>query len=116
MSKRYYRMMSIEILAYAYRYVCPILILLSPIFAKKYSLLVIGIGCLLFAAYRVIGYNFRWKHIFCALQLEHRQDMTPNDVRWHMIKKADIYTLFAIDVAIGVVMIVIHLSGVWMNS
>jgi len=115
MSKRYYRMMSIEILAYAYRFVYPILIMLSPIFAKEYSLLVMGIGLLLYAAYTVIGYQCRWKHIFCAWQLLHRQSMTPNDIRWHMIKKLDVYSLFAMFDVIGVVMIIIHLSGLWLN-
>ena len=111
MSKRYYRTMTIEILAFAYRYVYLILIMLLPIFAREYSLLAMGIGLLLYAAYRVIGYRCRWKHIFCAWQLLHRQSMTPNDIRWHMIKKSDVYSLFAIETIIGVVSTMIHLLG-----
>ena len=108
MSKRYYRMMSIEILAFAYRYVYPILIMLSPIFAREYSFLVMGIECLIYAAYTVIGYQCRWKHIFCAWQLLHRQSMTPNDIRWHMIKKSDIYSLFAVFDVMGIGGIIVH--------
>ena len=53
------------VLAYADRYLYPILLLVSLIFEK---FLISGIACLIYAIYKLVGYICKWNHIFCSYQ------------------------------------------------
>jgi len=52
-----------------------------------------GISILVFASYQFIGYLCRWKHIFCSFQNAYHQKMTPNQIDWDIISKADAYCI-----------------------
>ena len=82
----------IIILAYANRYLYPLLILCVMAFGKATSNFVpTGVSLLVFAAYQFIGYLCRWKHIFCSFQNAFHQKMTPRRIDWDIISKADAY-------------------------
>ncbi len=92
MKDRCFNNLMIISLAYAHRYIYPILICAVPILlGGEYMLLAMGVGCILFSAYNLLGYICRWKHIYCSFQSMYHERMTPNDIRWHKIKKSDIY-------------------------
>lgn len=71
-------------------------------------LLAMGIGCVLFAVYELVGYICRWKHIYCSYQNAYHQKMTPNNIRWHTVKKTDAYGISTIFGFLGIAMIIIH--------
>lgn len=96
----------IILLAYAHRYLYPLLIIGIPfLIGKETVLLNMGIGFVLFAVYDFIGYRFHWKHIFCSFQNAYREKMTPNRINWSHIKKADVYGVAACFGVIGFAMI-----------
>ena len=112
MSKRSTRHTVIILLAYANRYLFPVVIVLitlffDAIYGEKYAALVMGICCILFALYELIGYIRRWKHIYCSYQNVYRQEMTPHDIRWNKIEKKDAYGIPAIFGIFGIVAIVV---------
>ncbi len=79
-------------LALFHRYFCHF-ITLALLFliasSKRQLVLLMGVHCLLFAAYSYIGYAFRWKHIFCSYQNSYHVKMTPARINWDKIKKSD---------------------------
>ena len=97
-------------LAYAHRYVYPICIMVFPLkMGGQNAFLLIGVGFVLYAAYSLIGYRLRWKHICCSYQNAYRKEMTPNKINWSKIKKTDAYGVPAIFAVIGVGIILCHL-------
>lgn len=97
------------VLAYAHRYVYPLAIVgLSILLDKEYLPLALGIGCILFAVYTLVGYICRWKHIYCSYQNAYHQKMTPNDIRWHTVKKTDAYGVPVIFGILGLFSIVAY--------
>lgn len=113
--KRKTRNQVIIALAYAHRYLWPLGVIVIPmIIGGSHFLLVMGLGCILFAAYSVIGYQLRWKHIYCSYQSAQRaptggmEEMTPENIRWGRIKKSDVYGTSAIWAVLGIAAIVVH--------
>lgn len=96
------------ILAYADRYVYPIVILL---FLIKKRFLIAGVLSLIWAIYKLIGYKLKWKHIFCSYQNAAHQKMTPGEIDWSMVKKSDVYVIPAVFSVIGIFLIFISLCG-----
>ena len=96
-------------LAYLHRYVYPIMVIVLPmLIGMEYALLGIGIGFLLLALYDLVGYILRWKHIYCSHQEAHREKMTPDDIKWHTIKKSEAFGLPAIGVFMGITFINVY--------
>lgn len=82
-------------LALFHRYICPLLpfwlpIPLRTIFPFWLSL---GILWLFYALYTWIGYQRRWKHLYCSYQNAYHREMTPEHIRWNDIKKSDVYSV-----------------------
>ena len=103
------RRSQIIFLAYVHRYLCPVLVIVLPVLlGGPYTLLIMGIGCLIFALYSLIGYRLRWKHIYCSYQKVNRQKMTPDNVSWGRIKKSDAYGTPAMFAVMGVLAIVCY--------
>ena len=101
----------IIILAYANRYIYPFMILLLPMLGgKEFYLLVMGICTIFFAIYEFVGYKCKWKHIYCSYQDAYHQKMTPNNIRWHQVKKSDAYGIPLFCGVLGVAMIIIHFT------
>ena len=50
------------------------------------SPLFLGINLCAFALYLFIGYKLKWKHIYCSYQDAYHQKMTPNRMKWSMIR------------------------------
>ena len=98
----------IIMLAYAHRYVYPILIPLVALSVPERSVLYFGIGLLLLAVYDFIGYQLRWKHIFCSYQSSCHKKMTPDHINWNSFKKADAYGIPIICGVLGLSMIFCH--------
>lgn len=94
------------VLAYADRYLYPILVLLPLIIYRNF--LLSGIACFVFALYKLIGYLCKWKHIFCSYQNACHKKMTPNNINWSQVKKSDAYGVPAVFGIIGTLMIIVH--------
>lgn len=78
--------------AYINRYFYPFLILIFLLLGKSRSDFVpAGISLLVYAAYELIGYLCRWKHIFCSYQNAYHRKMTPDRIDWDIISKKDAY-------------------------
>ena len=96
-------------LACVHRYIWPyFIIFVSLAVGGSNLLLLMGVGMVLYAAYSVIGYQLRWKHIYCSYQNAYREEMTPQHIRWGRIKKSDAYGIPAIIAVIGIGAIVCH--------
>ena len=96
------------------RFLLYVLILLSVVLAQllgnlKLALLFLGISCLLFGLYMLLGYLLRWKSYYCTIQAVYRQQMTPDNVDWSTVKKID-----ALGVPIGSAVLGIALIIVWL--
>ncbi len=103
-------------LAYWHRYIFVVLIILVPCFLADDEpdfLLGLGIGCILYAAYSLVGYLFRWKHIYCSYQNAYHQKMTPLHIKWHKMKKTDAY---GIPILFGILGIACVLVAVFYGS
>lgn len=97
------------LLAYMHRYVYPVLIIILPLlFGGDALLLFMGIGFLMLAAYDLIGYKCRWKHIFCSLQNAYHKKMTPASVNWSKVRRSDAYGIPAIFGVFGAAMILCY--------
>lgn len=109
---RYSRHTSTILLAYAHRYAFPMLTVILPlVLLKKNIILGMGIGFMFDGLYTLVGYLCRWKHIYCSYQNAHHQEMTPDDIRWHRIRKSDAYGLPALSMTMGLLMIICHFFG-----
>lgn len=83
---------AIMIAAYTHRYIFPICAVVAPLcWAKTSFFLGFGASFSFLALYDIIGYQLRWKHIYCSYQNAHRQKMTPDHIIWSNIKKSDVY-------------------------
>ena len=107
MNKRYYRALTVRIFAYIHRWGYPILMLLLPLtYRGKYLLLIWGVVAFLYALHSLIGYICRWRHIYCSYQIMHREQMTPQDIRWQKVKRGEIYATSVIFGVLGIGMVV----------
>lgn len=52
-------------------------------------LLIGSVFLLIFSIWSIIGYVFKWNHIFCSYQNAYHKKMTPNTVNWSKVKKRD---------------------------
>lgn len=96
----------IILLAYFHRYVFPFVMFLVPTFLL--GLLGMGLGLAAIGLVEVIGYQLRWKHIYCAWQDAKHQPMTPGDIRWHRISKGEAYGASAVLIVLGLAAVVCH--------
>ena len=107
MKKRESRNPTIVALAYAHHYLYLALIVGVPLAIGGDSLfLSMGLGFLSYAAYTLIGYKLRWKHIYCSFSIPHRArkwKMKTNNYNWKLISKADVYGVSIIFGLFGVV-------------
>ncbi len=107
--KRKTRNKVIMALAMMHCYLYPVLIaLVSLLIGGEKLFLFLGLGCCLYVSYTIVGYKLRWKHIYCSYQSAHRQNMTPDNIRWGTLKKSDVYGVQIIFVVLGVVCLVCH--------
>jgi hypothetical protein len=107
--KRKTRNWVIVALVVARRYLWPVLaVWVSPVIGGKNTFLWMGILIILLEAYTFIGYKLRWKHMFCYYQKIHRKEMTPDNIRWGIVKKSDVYGETITFGVLGVACIVLH--------
>ena len=74
---------------------------------QEYAVQIIGISCLLFAVWSVVGYQLQWKHIYYSYQDTNHQKITPNSIRWHTVKKSDAYDVPLVFLILGLACLVI---------
>lgn len=97
----------ITILAYFHRYGWMVLMLLVGFFIDtKY---VLSIGCVAFSIWTFLGYIFRWKHIYCSYQNAYHMPMTPDKVRWDIVKKSDAYGVPALFLFFGIALFLVRI-------
>lgn len=98
----------IIILAYANRYLYPLLLLSILVWAKGTSnFMPAGISILVFSVYELIGYLCKWKHIFCSFQNAYHRKMTPDSIDWDLVSKTDAYLIPGIFALFGVILLLL---------
>lgn len=100
----------IRLLAYAHRYAFPVLAVILPVLlarSKTQALLGMGIGLTFYGVYTLIGYQLRWRHIYCSWQDISHQKMTPGSIQWKNVRKADLYGLSAVCIGFGLLVVVV---------
>lgn len=102
--------------AYFGNYILPTFLVLASLLSKLISkddetiLLCLSISLLLMAAYNMIGYLFRWKHIYCMHQLSNRRRMTPENIQWEEMTFADAYGIPLVFTIVGLIGIVCYFA------
>ncbi len=79
---------------------------------KRTAVILMGVGCVLYALYTFVGYKCRWKHLYCAYQDACHQIMTPHDIRWGTVKKSEMYVFPIIFGVLGIAMILCGIFAV----
>ncbi|MBR3764481.1 MAG: hypothetical protein IKK57_08030 [Clostridia bacterium] len=105
---------TIILLAWCHRYVFLIAAPLLPLLlarSKSDALAGMGVGMLCYGLYTLLGYLLRWKHIYCSFQSIAHVPMTPGNIRWHTIRKGDVYGVSAIFIVMGLAMILYRVVG-----
>ena len=103
----------IKLMAALIRYPIPVMIIFQGllwgwVFRSTRAVTVsMGVGFICFGIYEIIGYRLKFRHIFCANQNMHHRKMTPEHCEWESIPKSECYGLPAIEIIIGVAIIVI---------
>ena len=98
----------IILLAWCHRYVFLIAAPLLPLLltcSKSDALAGMGVGMLCYGLYTLLGYLLRWKHIYCSFQDIAHMPMTPGRIRWHTLRKRDVYSVSALFIAFGLALI-----------
>ncbi len=107
-TKHHLHSLCIIILAYVNRYFYPLLLLGIVAWGRETSnLKLAGISILFFSAYELIGYLCRWKHIFCSFQNAYHQKMTPDNIDWDLVSKADAYLIPGFFAFFGVILLLL---------
>ena len=94
-------------LAYFHRYGWIVAMLITIAIWPEYMLRILSAGCIIFSIWTLVGYKRKWRHIFCSYQNAYRQEMTPHSVRWHRIKKSDVYVVSLLFWLMGLLLLVV---------
>ena len=69
----------------------------------------LGVTFLICSVWTFVGYNRKWRHVFCSFQIMSRDPyakMTPNSIRWGWVEKRDVYGIVIIEAIFGLAMII----------
>ena len=88
-------------LAYFHRYGWIAVMMICFAIWSEQMMCILSVGSIAFAIWSLIGYNRKWKHIYCSFQNAYHQKMTPNNIQWHKIKKSDAYGVPLIFLILG---------------
>lgn len=78
-------------LAYFHRYGWIATMMICVAIWLEQMICILSVSCLIFSFWSFVGYKNKWKHIYCSFQDAYRQEMTPNNIQWHKVKKSDAY-------------------------
>lgn len=103
------RDLRIKALAYHHRYGWIVVLFFALMFCKNRLSFgfVTGGVMIVHAAHTLLGYVFRWKHIYCSYQNAYHKKMTPDIVCWADIRKSAVYGVPAFFFVLGVAITVI---------
>ena len=90
-------------LAYFHRYGWITVMLGLAFLFRDGFFFVFSAGLISYAVWTLVGYQRRWRHIFCSFQNAYRERMTPYNTSWGRIKKSDIYGTSATFLVLGLV-------------
>lgn len=62
-----------------------------------------------FSVWSILGYIFKWKHIYCSYQNAYREKMTPHRTDWSRVKNFDAIGIPVMFLAVSVAMFFIYL-------
>ena len=88
-------------LAYFHRYGWIAVMMICVAIWSEQMMYILSVGSIAFAIWSLIGYRRKWKHIYCSFQNANHQEMTPNNIQWHKIKKSDAYGVPLIFLILG---------------
>lgn len=94
-------------LAYFHRYGWIVTMLIIIAIWPEHMLRILAVGFIIFSIWTLIGYRRKWRHICCSYQNAYRQKMTPHSVRWHQIKKNDVYVVSLLFGLMGLLLLVV---------
>lgn len=64
------------------------------------------------SVWSIVGYQLKWKHIYCSYQNAYHKKMTPNRIRWDKLKKSDAYGIPIIFLLLGVALLLADIMGI----
>ena len=100
----------IKLLTHFYRLLPVVFLFLSMLIghnSDRLALLLLAGGLLIHAAYSVIGYRLRWKHIYCAFQISCRKKIAPEDIQWNKMTFGDAYGVPIAFTGLAIVMLLV---------
>ena len=106
MSKRDATERRIITLAYFHRYGWIAVMMICIAIWPEQMFYILSVGSLAFSIWSFVGYESKWKHIYCSYQNAYHQKMTPHIVQWHKVKKSDAYGVPLLFFVFGVALFV----------
>ena len=76
-------------MAYLHRYGWIVMMLICSAIWAEQIFYILGTGFIGFSIWSFIGYQHKWKHIYCSYQNAYHEKMTPHSIQWNKIKKSD---------------------------
>ena len=75
-------------LAYLHRYGWIAILVGCIVIFPESTIFTLSVGFIAYAIWSFVGYQCKWKHIFCSYQNTYRLPMTPKNIRWSCIKNS----------------------------
>ena len=94
-------------LAYFHRYGWIAVMMICIAIWPKQMFYILSVGGLVFSVWSFVGYERKWKHIYCSYQNAYHQKMTPHKMQWHKVKKSDAYGVPFVFLILGVALFVV---------
>ncbi len=88
----------VKVIAYIHRYSFLYGFIIALFYPSTY---VVGSSLIIYGIWTILGFIFKWTHIFCSYQNAYHKKMTPNNVDWNMVKKIDIYIISSFFIIVG---------------
>lgn len=104
----------VRVLAYCHRYGWLAIILAAGRLLD--FRIALGAGMMGYAAWTVLGYGLKWRHIYCSFQNAYHRPMTPDRVDWKWIRKSDVYVIAGTCAVMGSLMMGVWLFPEWKGS
>ncbi|MBU1093167.1 MAG: hypothetical protein KKH01_01755 [Firmicutes bacterium] len=108
-------MLWIKILAYFWRYgiiACVIpAMYLGRVVTKSRTGVLPGLSSIMMimGLYYLLGYIFKFRHIYCVFQNANNEKMSPNEIYWNTLSKKDLIGVPILLICIGVAGLILSL-------
>lgn len=95
-------------LAFMHRYGWIAGMLWSCMVRKEYTPFLMGGFFILYAIWSVLGYRWKWKHVYCSWQSSSHEPITPYCIIWERMSLSEAYGTPILFFILGLSLIVIY--------